>query len=71
MTSALDDPLDPRKFIAEHASRAAYWSDLASEAATIPDDPLLLYATRKAAAYARAFVSVVKETIVTNRGGDQ
>ena len=35
MTPSLDNPADPRAFIAEHAANAAYWSDLAREAATI------------------------------------
>ena len=38
---APDDPLDARRFIAEHASQTAYWSDLAREAAVIEDDALL------------------------------
>ena len=69
MSAGLDDPLDPRQFIAEHASQAAYWSDLAREAALIGDDPLLAYATRKAAASARAFVGAAKDMLCGNDGG--
>ena len=34
MTPSLNNPADPRAFIAEHAANTAYWSDLAREAAT-------------------------------------
>ena len=56
-------PADPYAFVAENAADCAYWSDLAREGARIRDDALLCYATRKAAAYARAFVGVVKDCI--------
>ena len=68
MTAGLDDPLDPRQFIAEQASQAAYWADLAREAALIGDDPLLAYATRKAAAHARAFVGAAKDMLMPSDG---
>jgi hypothetical protein len=70
MTRVLDDSLDPRQFIAEHAARAAYWADLAREAALIEDDTLLAYATRKAAAFARAFVGATKDMLSENEGGE-
>jgi hypothetical protein len=66
MTPALDWPSDPRQFIAENASQAAYWSDLAREAATISDDALLAYAARKASAYARAFLGATKDMLVSD-----
>jgi len=56
-------PADPYAFVAEHAADCSYWADLAREAATIRDNALLIYATRKAAAYARAFVGTVKDCI--------
>ena len=59
---------DPYEFIAEHA---AYWSDVAREAARIRDDALLTYATRKAAAYARAFVGAAKDMLAENNEGDR
>ena len=59
---------DPHAFIAEHAAHCAYWADLAREAASIRDNPLLIYATRKAVAYARAFAGTVKESIAGNTG---
>jgi len=62
---------DPRAFIAENAAQTAYWSDLACEAAAIGDDALLVYATRKAAAYARAFVVAARDMLAelrTERG---
>jgi hypothetical protein len=62
-TFPLNGAADPRAFIAEHAADAAYWSDVAREAATICDDALLAYATRKSAAYARAFVGAVKDML--------
>jgi hypothetical protein len=62
---------DPYEFIAEHAADAAYWSDVAREAAKIRDDALLAYATRKAAAYARAFVGAAKDMLDKNYGGDR
>ena len=68
MSAGPDDPLDPRHFIAEHASQASYWADLAREAASIGDDPLLAYATRKAAAYARAFVGAARDLLIPNEG---
>jgi hypothetical protein len=55
-------------FIAENAWQSAYWSDLAREAATIGDDALLAYATRKAAAYARAFAGATKDMLALNEG---
>jgi hypothetical protein len=58
-----DTSLDARSFIAENAWQSAYWSDLAREAATIGDDALLAYATRKAAGYARAFVGAAKDML--------
>ncbi|HZZ23636.1 MAG TPA: hypothetical protein VFE60_14165 [Roseiarcus sp.] len=63
--------LDARQFIAEHASQTAYWSDLAREAVVIEDDALLTYATRKAAAFARAFVGAVKDILETEERGVQ
>jgi len=66
--SSLTGAADPRAFIAEHAADAAYWSDVAREAARIRDDALLAYATRKAAAYARAFVGAVKDMLETEDG---
>lgn len=69
MTFAPDDPSDPRQFIAENATQAAYWSDLAREAATISDNALLAYAARKAAAYARAFVGATKDMLVPDKAG--
>jgi hypothetical protein len=62
---------DPYEFIAEHAADAAYWSDVAREAARIRDDALLTYATRKAAAYARAFVGAAKDMLAENDVGDR
>jgi len=59
---------DPHEFIAEHAADAAYWSDVAREAARIRDDALLTYATRKAAGYARAFVGAVKDMLEIKEG---
>jgi hypothetical protein len=63
VSPAINNALDPRQFIAEQASQAAYWSDLAREAAMISDDALLAYATRKAAAYARAFVGAARDML--------
>ncbi len=63
-----EGPLDPRAFIEENAAKASYWADLAREAAAIGDDALLIYASKKAAAYARAFVGVVKELILDDFG---
>jgi len=68
MTPSLDNPADPRAFIAEHAANTAYWSDLAREAATICDDALLSYATRKASAYARAFVGATRNMLLPDEG---
>jgi hypothetical protein len=68
MTPAVDDPSDPCQFIAESAGQTAYWADLAREAATISDDQLLAYATRKAAAYARAFVGAVRDMLLASDG---
>jgi hypothetical protein len=62
---------DPYEFIAEHAADAAYWSDVAREAARIRDDALLTYATRKAAAFARAFVGAAKDMLETKEGCGQ
>ena len=69
--SNADIKSDARGFIAENASQAAYWADVAREAATICDDTLLAYATRKAAAYARAFVGAVKDMLVATERGAQ
>jgi hypothetical protein len=69
MSAATDKSADARVFIAENAGESAYWSDLAREAATIGDDALLVYATRKAAAYARAFVGAAKDMLLANEGG--
>ena len=69
--TARNESLDARQFIAEHASQAAYWSDLAREAAVIEDDALLAYATRKAAAFARAFVGAAKDMLSENEGGER
>jgi hypothetical protein len=69
MTFPLKSPADPRAFIAEHAASAAYWADLAREAALISDDALLDYATRKAAAFARAFVGAVKDILESEERG--
>ena len=71
MKATLDNPLDPRQFIADNAAQTAFWADLAREAALICDDALLAYATRKAAAYARAFVGIVKDLILADKGGDR
>lgn len=72
MTALPDSGLaDPRAFIAEHAADAAYWSDVAREAARICDDALLAYATRKAAAYARAFVGAAKDMLEAKEGCGQ
>jgi hypothetical protein len=62
---------DARQFIAENAFQTAYWSDVAREAATICDDALLAYATRKAAAYARAFAGAAKNMLAANEAGVQ
>ena len=56
MSDALDINAEGRGFIAENARQAAYWTDLARDAATIDGDKLLEYATRQAAAYALALV---------------
>ena len=69
--TARNESLDARQFIAEHASQTAYWSDLAREAAVIEDDALLAYATRKAAAFARAFVGAAKDMLSENEGGER
>lgn len=69
MSASLDNSADPRAFIAENAWQSAYWSDLAREAATIGDDALLAYATRKAAAYAGAFVGAAKDMLQPIEGG--
>ena len=42
--------------------------DVAREAATIRDDALLAYATRKAVTYARAFAGAAKEMLLPNEG---
>jgi hypothetical protein len=57
---------DPYEFIAEDAADAAYGSVVAREAARIRDDALLAYATRKAAAYARAFAGAAKDMLTEN-----
>jgi hypothetical protein len=44
---------------------------VAREAARIRDDALLTYSTRKAAAYARAFVGAAKDMLAENDGGDR
>jgi hypothetical protein len=67
MIPEFEDPSDPRQFIAENAAKTAYWADLAREAASIDDDALLAYATRKASAYARAFVGMAKEFLATRK----
>jgi hypothetical protein len=69
MSVAPDIRSEARQFIAENAFQTAYWSDVAREAATIRDDALLAYATRKAAAYARAFVGAAKDMLSPNEGG--
>ena len=66
-----DDSLDPHRFIVENAAQTAYWADLAREAASIGDDALLEYATRKAAAYARAFIGTVRDLILADKGADR
>jgi hypothetical protein len=68
MSDAADINSDARQFIAENAFQTAYWSDVAREAATIRDDALLAYATRKAAAYARAFAGAAKGMLLLNEG---
>ena len=68
MSATSDNSNDARGFIAENAWQSAYWSDLAREAATIGDDALLAYATRKAAAYARAFAGATKDMLSLNEG---
>jgi hypothetical protein len=60
---------EARQFIAENAIQTAYWADVARETATIQDDALLAYATRKAAAYARAFAGAAKDMLLPNEGG--
>ena len=69
VSATSDNSNDPRGFIAENAFQTAYWSDVAREAATIGDDALLAYATRKAAAYARAFAGAAKDMLLPNEGG--
>jgi hypothetical protein len=69
-TFPLTGAADLREFIAQHSAGGAYWSDVAREAAKIHDDALLTYATRKAAAYARAFVGAVKDMLSENEGGE-
>jgi hypothetical protein len=71
MSASLDKSADPRGFIAENAWRSAYWSDLAREAVTIGDDALLAYSTRKAAAYARAFVGAAKDMLQPIEGDER
>jgi hypothetical protein len=66
MSVAPDINSDARQFIAENAFQTAYWSDVAREAATIQDDALLAYATRKAAAYARSFAGAAKDLLAAN-----
>jgi hypothetical protein len=68
MSVVPDVNYDPRQFIAENAFQTAYWADVAREAATIRDDTLLAYATRKAAAYARAFAGATKDMLLPNEG---
>jgi hypothetical protein len=63
MSVTPDIKSDARQFIAENALQTAYWADLAREAATICDDALLAYATRKATAYARAFSGATKDML--------
>jgi hypothetical protein len=53
-----DEELD---FIYDTASQAAYWAGMAAEGARIGDPTLILYATRKATAFLRAFANVVKD----------
>jgi hypothetical protein len=67
MSSAPNVNADAREFIAENAFQTAYLSDVAREAATIRDDALLAYATRKAAAYARAFAGAAKDMLLPNQ----
>ena len=69
MSIAHDLNSDARQFIAEHASQTAYWCDVAREAATISDDALLAYATKKAVAYARAFAGAAKDMLQPNERG--
>jgi hypothetical protein len=71
MSDAPDINSDARQFIAENAFQTAYWSDVAREAATIRDDALLAYATRKAAAYARAFAASAKDMLLSNEAAGQ
>jgi hypothetical protein len=66
--SRLNGAAHPRVFIAEHTADAAYWSDLAREAAAMCNDALLAYATRKAGAYARAFAGAVKDMLEIKEG---
>ena len=68
MSAAPDIKSDARQFIAENACQTAYWSDVAREAATICDDALLAYATRKATAYARAFAGAAKDMLLPDEG---
>jgi hypothetical protein len=68
VSDAADINSDARQFIAENAFQTAYWSDVAREAATIRDDALLAYATRKAAAYARAFAGAAKDMLLPSEG---
>jgi hypothetical protein len=66
---APDINFDARQFIAENAFQTSYWSDMAREGATIQDDALLAYATRKATAYARAFAGAAKDMLAANEAG--
>jgi hypothetical protein len=68
MSDAADINSEAHEFIAENAFQTAYWSDVAREAATIRDDALLAYSTRKAAAYARAFAGAAKDLLLPNQG---
>jgi hypothetical protein len=69
MSIAPDLRSDARQFIAENASQTAYWSDLAREAATICDDALLAYATKKSVAFARAFAGATKDMLLPDERG--
>jgi hypothetical protein len=68
MSFAPDIKSDARQFIAENAFQTAYWSDVVREAATISDNALVVYATRIAAAYARAFAGAPKDKLLPNEG---
>ena len=68
MSTVPNVSIDARHFIGENAFQTAYWPDVAREAATIREDALLAYATRKATSYVRAFAGAAKDMPVPNEG---